>query len=160
MSKTIFTPDPMQRLSKDFRLSEFLKSQTAERRGIDNTPSELVVDNLARLCANVLQPVRDRFGPVVVSSGYRSPALNAAVGGSPTSQHLQGEAADIEVPGVTNYALAKWIAESLSFDQLILEFYTPGKFASGWVHISYRQGRLRHDVKTIGPGISQDGLKA
>ncbi len=160
MSKPVYTPDLMQRLSKDFRLSEFVSSQTAARRGIVNTPPEAVVDRLELLCAHVLQPVRDRFGPVTVSSGYRSPELNVAVGGSPSSQHMRGEAADIEAPGVTNYALALWISENLAFDQLILEHYTPGVFASGWVHVSYRLGRLRRDVRTIGPGVNISGLKA
>ena len=85
----------------------------------------------------VVQPVRDHFGPTVLNSGYRGPELNEAVGGSSKSQHCKGQAADIEVPGVPNAELAEWIKENCDFDQLILEFYTPGIPDSGWVHVSY-----------------------
>jgi len=78
--------------------------------------------------------VRDKFGPVIISSGYRSKELNAAIGGSVTSQHSIGEAADFEVPGLDNKKLADWIKDNLKFDQLILEFYKDGDPNSGWVH--------------------------
>ena len=125
------------RLSENFTMAEFTKSQTAERRGIDNTPEGEHLDAAVALFENVVQKVRDHFGPTVINSGYRSPELNEAVGGSSRSQHCKGEAADIEVPGVPNAELAEWIRDNLEFDQLILEFYTPGIPDSGWVHVSY-----------------------
>lgn len=126
------------RLSPHFHLSEFTRSQTATRRGLDNTPSLLVIENLRTLCNEVLEPVRVHFDrPVIVSSGYRSPVVNSAVGGSDSSQHCHGQAADIEIPGVSNVDLANWIWRTLYYDQLILEFYTPGVPDSGWVHVSW-----------------------
>jgi len=125
------------RLSKNFTMAEFTKSQTAERKGIDNTPQGEHLEAAKALFENVVQPVRDHFGPTVINSGYRSPDLNEAVGGSSRSQHCKGEAADIEVPGTPNAELAEWIRDNLEFDQLILEFYTPGIPDSGWVHVSY-----------------------
>ena len=114
-----------------------VKSQTAERKGINNNPSEDHMNNLKLLCENVLQPVRDHFGKsVVISSGYRSPELCEAIGSSAKSQHAKGEAADFEIPGVDNMQLATWINKNTNFDQLILEFYEPGDPNSGWVHCS------------------------
>ncbi len=153
-------PDLTRLLSPSFRLSEFVASQTAARRGLDNTPPPAAIAALQTLCVEVLQPVRDHFArPVIVSSGYRAPAVNAAVGGSKTSQHMLGEAADIEIAGVSNYDLAKWIYANLRFDQLILEFYTPGQPSSGWVHVSYRAGRLRQSVLTVTRGAAALGLR-
>ena len=137
------------RLSKNFTMAEFTKSQTAERKGIDNTPEGEHLDAAVALFENVVQPVRDHFGPTVLNSGYRSPELNAAVGGSATSQHCKGEAVDIEVPGTANGDLARWIEENLDFDQLILEFYTKGIPDSGWVHVSYKgDGSNRKSILT------------
>jgi len=127
----------MVRLSKNFTLQEFTKSQTAERLGLDNTPNEEHLENAKKLFDNVVQKVRDNFGVTVINSGYRGPELNKAVGGSSKSQHCHGQAADIEVPGVSNYDVAKWILDNCDFDQVILEFYTPGIPDSGWVHVSY-----------------------
>jgi len=138
----------MVRLSKNFTLQEFTKSQTAERRGIDNTPVEGHLENAKALFENVVQPVRDNFGVTVINSGYRSGDLNYAIGGSNTSQHCKGEAVDIECPGTSNYDVAKWIEENLDFDQLILEFYTPGIPDSGWVHVSYKSDDNRKGVLT------------
>jgi len=126
------------KLSANFSMAEFTKSQTAERKGIDNTPEGEHLDAAIALFENVVQKVRDHFGPTVLNSGYRSPELNEAVGGSSRSQHCKGEAADIEVPGVPNAEVAEWIRDNLEFDQLILEFYTPGIPDSGWVHVSYK----------------------
>jgi len=125
------------RLSKNFTLQEFTKSQTALRLGLDNNPSEEHLEAAQMLFDYVVQPVRDHFGPTVINSGYRGPELNKAVGGSSKSQHCKGEAVDIECPGVPNAEVAEWIREDLSFDQLILEFYTVGVPDSGWVHVSY-----------------------
>ncbi len=134
-------------LSKSFHLSEFVKSQTAQRRGLDNTPPAEAISKLTDLCINVLQPLRDYFArPVVISSGYRSQEVNRAVGGSRTSQHCKGQAADLEVPGISNVEIARWIQHHLNYDQLILEFYTPGQPNSGWVHVSWRQNYRKQDL--------------
>ena len=125
-------------LSKNFTMAEFIKSDTANRLGIDNTPQGEHLEAAKELFENVVQKVRDHFGPTVLNSGYRCPELNEAVRGSKTSQHCHGEAADIEVPGVANGDLAQWIVDNLDFDQVILEFYTPGEPSSGWVHVSYK----------------------
>lgn len=125
-------------LSKNFHLSELTRSQTATRYGIPNTPNSTQLRNLEILCQQVLQPVRDHFRhPVVVSSGFRSPLLNARIGGSKTSQHCFGQAVDFEIPGLPNKDVARWIRENLSFDQLILEFYDGKNPNSGWIHCSY-----------------------
>ena len=127
----------MVTLSKNFTLTEFTKSQTALRLGIDNTPSEEHLIAAKLLFENVVQPVRDHFGPTVINSGYRGPALNEAIGGASASQHCRGEAVDIECPGIPNHEVAEWIQNNLEYDQLILEFYTLGIPDSGWVHVSY-----------------------
>ena len=136
------------RLSKNFTLQEFTKSQTALRHGIDNTPGEEHLSSAKSLFENVVQPVRDNFGITVINSGYRGPKLNEAVGGSSKSQHCKGEAVDIECPGKSNYAVASWIEQNLDFDQLILEFYTPGIPDSGWVHVSYKSEGNRKSILT------------
>lgn len=136
------------KLSENFYLREFTKSQTASRLGISNNPSPKDTENLRLLAENVLQKARDKFGQITVTSGYRSDALNHAIGGSYKSQHSKGEAADIEALGVSNYTLAEWIAQNTEFDQLILEYYTPGEPNSGWVHVSYSEGNNRKEVLT------------
>mgnify|MGYP003151136108 FL=1 len=126
------------RLTNNFTLAELTKSQTAERLNIDNNPEAHYIDNLQALCVHVLQPIRDYFYiPGVISSGYRSPELSQKIGSSSRSQHCRGQAADIEIPGVSNKELADYIFESLSFDQVILEFHNPEELNSGWVHVSY-----------------------
>ena len=137
------------KLSKNFSMAEFTKSQTAERKGIDNTPEGEHLDAAVALFENVVQKVRDHFGPTVINSGYRSPDLNDAVGGSSRSQHCKGEAADIEVPGTPNAELAEWIRDNLDFDQLILEFAQKGVPDAGWVHVSYKaDGSNRRSILT------------
>lgn len=127
-------------LTPNFTLAEMVRSSTALRRGIDNTPPASIVKALERLCRNVLEPVRAHYrAPVIVTSGYRSPALNSAIGGSGTSQHSQGEAADFTVKGVHNIEVCRWIAANLEYDQLIYEF---GE--EGWVHCSWSKDRLRN----------------
>ena len=142
------------RLSPNFTLSEFTKSQTALRQGIDNTPEGEHLEAAKELFENVVQPVRDNFGVTVINSGYRGEELNKAVGGSSRSQHCKGEAVDIECPGTSNYEVAKWIEDNLDFDQLILEFYTPGIPDSGWVHVSYKTEDNRKSVLTA---MKEDG---
>ena len=132
-----------------------IKSETALRHGMNNTPGEVELENLKKLCEQVLQPVRDHFAKgVKVNSGFRAPEVNAKVGGSKTSDHCKGQAADIEIPGVPNADLAKWITENLEFTQVILEFYTPGVPDSGWVHVSYDPANLKKQVLTA---IKQNG---
>ena len=132
------------KLSDNFSLNELTKSQTAERKGIDNTPGPNHQENLKSLCEMILQPVRDHFGQVVsVSSGYRSPELCVAIGSSTQSQHAKGEAADFEIFSVSNKELADWINENLDYDQLILEYWKESDPNSGWVHCSYTDGSNR-----------------
>ena len=132
------------KLSENFSLQELTKSQTAERKGIDNTPSAEHQENLKSLCTSILQPVRDHFGRVVtISSGYRSPELCVAIGSKTTSQHAKGEAADFEIFGVSNKELADWIHYNLNYDQLILEYWKESDPNSGWVHCSFSQNQKR-----------------
>ena len=139
----------MTQLSTNFSLHELSKSETALRMGFDNTPDDEATENLRLLCEMVLQPVRDHYGKgVKVNSAYRSPESNAAVGGSKTSDHCKGMAADIEIPGVANADLAQFIMDNLDYTQLILEFYTPGIPDSGWVHVSYDPNNLKKQELT------------
>ena len=124
-------------LSRNFTLSELTKSDTAIRKGINNNPNAEQIEKLKALCENILQPVRDHFGRVKVTSGFRSVELCLAIGSSQNSQHAKAEAADFECPGVDNAELADWIHKNLPYDQLILEFYTPGEPNSGWIHCSW-----------------------
>ena len=126
------------KLTENFSLLELTKSQTAERKGIDNTPSAEHQDNLKSLCTSILQPIRDHFSRVVtISSGYRSEALCVAIGSKTTSQHAKGQAADFEIFGVSNKELADYINEELEYDQLILEYWKESDPNSGWVHCSF-----------------------
>ena len=133
-------------LSKHFTLEEFTKSQDGQRLDIDNTPNEEDIENMKLLCENVLEIVRENLGPVHVNSGFRGVALNKAVGGMATSQHCRGQAADIEIPGVANGDLAKWIEKNCNYDQLILECYTSGVPTSGWVHVSYKSSNRKQTL--------------
>ena len=117
------------RLSKNFTLEEFLVSQAATRQGIDMTPPPDVIDNLQRLVTSCLQPLRDESGPIFISSGFRPLALNEAIGGSKTSAHMRGDAADLKVLNQTPYDTCELIVElELPFDQVIHEF-------GRWVHL-------------------------
>jgi uncharacterized protein YcbK (DUF882 family) len=152
-------------LTNNFSLAEMVKSDTALRHDMDNTPGEAEIENLKRLCEKVLQPVREHFKTgVKVNSGFRHPDVNAKVGGSKTSDHCKGQAADIEIPGIPNADLAKWITENLDFTQVILEFYTQGVPDSGWVHVSYDPQNLKKQsltaVKKDGKTVYLPGLVA
>jgi len=131
-------------LSKNFTLKEMTMSTTAMRLGIDNEPSLDVVVNLMKLANNVLQPLRDHMKQSIrINSGYRSEELNKRVGGSKTSQHCKGEAADISCDG-RNTEMFNYIKDNLGFDQLIWEY---GDMSTpDWVHVSYREGANRGDV--------------
>ena len=152
-------------LTSNFSLAELVKSETALRHDMDNTPGETEIENLKPLCEQVLQPVRNHFQTgVKVNSGFRHPEVNAKVGGSKTSDHCKGQAADIEIPGIPNADLAIWIMDNLQYTQLILEFYTPGIPDSGWVHVSYDPANLKKQnltaVKKDGKTVYLPGLVA
>lgn len=121
-------------LSRYFSLDEMLVSQAAARKGIDMTPSGDIKSNLRALCFNVLDPLRLAVGqPIIVSSGYRPPALNRLIGGASTSQHCKGEAADINVHGMAPLALARLLVSiGVPYDQVIMEF-------GQWVHVSHKR---------------------
>lgn len=153
------------KLTNNFTLEELTKSETALRHDLDNTPTVEVVENLKTLAEKVLQPVRNHFARgVKVNSGYRAPEVNAAVGGSKTSDHCKGMAADIEIPGLPNAELAEWIEANLEYTQVILEFYTQGVPDSGWVHVSYDPANLKKQsltaVKREGKTVYLPGLQA
>jgi hypothetical protein len=126
------------RISKNFTLEELLSSEVAKSRGIANIPTHEVIVNLCALVHHVLQPMRDGLNePIVISSGFRCPKLNAAVGGVSNSQHLKGEAADPFINGDMNKGRRwfTWIKAHCQFDQLIWEHSAKGTY---WVHVSYR----------------------
>ena len=153
------------KLGANFTLYEMTKSETALRHDMDNTPDAAAIANLQTLVEKVLQPVRNHYGMgVKVNSGYRGPEVNAKVGGSRTSDHCKGMAADIEIPGVPNHELAEWIQFNLAYTQLILEFYTQGVPDSGWVHVSYDPANLKKQdltaVKQSGKTVYLPGLHA
>jgi uncharacterized protein YcbK (DUF882 family) len=126
-------PDNTQ-LSEHFKLWEFVTSQTAARHGINNTPPNAVADRLSILCQQILEPARQAVGPLRISSGYRCPALNKAVGGSKTSAHMQGYAADVIPLSASKLEFANWIKFNCKFDQIILEYGTPSN--PSWIHVS------------------------
>lgn len=139
------------KLSQNFTLEELTYSDTANRKGIKNTihDPETVVPNLGALCKNVLQKVRDRFGPIIVTSGYSNVELSLALGRKLTTQHFLGCAADIVSKEVSNYEIARWIRANLEFDQLIYECRRRGlsKEYYDWVHVSYKKdGRNRKET--------------
>ena len=128
-------------LSKHFSLEQMVASTTAQRKGIDNTPDPATIERLRYLCS-ILDVIHEDIAPIIVTSGYRSPKLNRAVGGQRKSQHMLGEAADIEVATTASAIRTSkelWLAirvHRILYDQLILEFHDDAKPTSGWVHIS------------------------
>lgn len=136
-------------LSENLSVAEFSASNTAKRRGIDNTPKDVHLEAAKELAKHIFQPIRDHFGcPIWLSSGYRSAALNKAIGGSKTSQHCKGEAMDIDMDGKggpTNAEIFYYIKDNLPFDQLIWEFGSSN--APDWVHVSYSaSGKQRGQI--------------
>jgi hypothetical protein len=135
-------------ISKHLSLAEVSRSETAKRKGINNTPSGAHLENFKKLAENVFEPIREHFGvPIHISSGYRSKELNSAIGGSSTSQHCQGEAIDIDMDGtsITNAQIFYFIKDNLVFDQMIWEFGTDKN--PDWVHVSYEStGKQRKQI--------------
>ena len=134
------------KISQHLDLVEVTRSETAKRRGISNEPTPEHLENFKILAENVFEKMRVHFGvPIRISSGYRSKALNTAIGGSLTSQHCKGEAIDIDMDGsssgVTNKMLYDYIKDNLEFDQLIWEFGTDAN--PDWVHVSYSKVKNR-----------------
>lgn len=130
---------------KYFTIEELCRSDKARQMGINNTPTDDIIDSLSDLVENVLDPARERIGkPITVNSGYRCPKLNKAVGGATTSQHVKGEAADLTTGSrEENKRLFEIIRDNLQFDQLINEH----EFS--WIHVSYRQGINRKQILKI-----------
>ena len=132
------------KLTAHFDLSEFTRSESAKREGLDNTPTAEHLENLRVLCEKVLEPIRLRFGSINISSGYRGKMLNHFIGGSVNSDHCVGRAADLDMDdsgsGVTNKEIFEYIKDNLEFDQLINEFNY------SWVHVGYRLGANRKQV--------------
>lgn len=121
----------------NFQYKEFTKSNTALRKGIANIPNNDQWESVERLTLNILQPVREKFGRMRITSGFRSPELCIAVGSSRSSNHCRGEAADFEPlrNNVTLYQVLAWIYRNLEFRELIAEY-----FPDGWIHVAYREG--------------------
>ena len=134
-------------LSPHFKLVEFSRSATAQARHIDNTPNEEQIKNLKFLCDNVLEPLREQFGPIIIGSGFRCPALNTAVGGVKNSQHNTGEACDIHLPSIeVGKKYFEFLKKLPIFDQLIWERDNP-RSNHYWIHVSVkRSGKNRKQV--------------
>lgn len=141
-------------LSENFRLKEFLVSQTASRHGFAEQwePPDKVIQNLTKLAGGYLQPIRDHFGVLIITSGYRCLRLNRAIGSSDGSDHIRGYAADFVSPNHSELELAKWIQKNINYDQLILEFGTLR--SPSWLHLSINP-RMRNQILHIGRGGTQ-----
>ena len=135
-------------LSTNLSLAEMVNSSTAKRKGISNQPTEQHLSAMKLLALRIFQPIREHFGvPIHISSGYRSAALNKAIGGASSSQHSKGEAIDIDMDNtdITNAEVFNFIRENLPFDQLLWEFGTAEN--PDWVHVSYSPtGKQRGQV--------------
>lgn len=137
-------------LSEHLTLAEVTRSESAKRKGIDNTPSADIIGNLKKLAENVFEPIRNNFRvPIIISSGYRCVKLNKSIGGASSSQHCKGEAIDIDMDltstGVTNAMIFDYVKDKLDFDQLIWEFGTDEN--PDWVHVSYNSnGNQRKEI--------------
>lgn len=123
------------KLSENFTLAELTRTST----GLVNVPNKTEIENLTALCVNVLQPIRDKFGSVIINSGYRSHIVNRAVKGAISSQHVKGEAADIKLSDMR--LVFNWIIDNLEYDQAIYE--GGNDISPAWIHVSYRQGQNR-----------------
>lgn len=150
-------------ISKHLSLAEVSRSETAKRKGINNTPSGEHLENFKKLAENIFEPIREHFGvPIHISSGYRSKELNAAIGGASSSQHCSGEAIDIDMDGsangISNKDVFDYIKAHLNFDQLIWEFGNDSN--PDWVHVSYEStGKQRKQIlKAVKSGGSTSYL--
>lgn len=135
------------RISKHISIKEATRSNTAERLGIDNFPDSPTLVNMQALAENVFEPLRKHFGhPIYITSFYRSPELNKAIGGSPRSQHCKGQAIDIDdvIGSSTNADFFNYIKDNLEFDQLIWEF--GNNDSPNWVHVSYNTDNNRGNI--------------
>jgi hypothetical protein len=138
------------KISEHLYLAEVIRSESAKRKGISNEPTAEHLENFKKLAENIFEPIRNHFNvPIHISSGYRSKALNAAIGGSLTSQHCSGEAIDIDMDGsssgVTNKMVFDFIKANLNFDQMIWEFGNSNN--PDWVHVSYEStGKQRKQI--------------
>jgi hypothetical protein len=135
------------KVSEHFALAEFTRSESAKRHGVSNEPTPEHLENLKLLCEKVLEPIRIKFGPINISSGYRSKALNHYIGGALNSQHCEAKAADIDMDGmgsVSNTEIFNYIKDSLDFDQMIWEFGDNNK--PDWVHVSYNGAKNRKQI--------------
>ena len=137
------------KISKNLTLVELTTNQTAIRKGIDNTPSEEVINNLKLVATKVFEPLREGLGqPIRISSGYRSPKINKAIGGAKNSQHITGEALDLQGMGtLKNSQIFNYIKKNLTYDQLIWEYGTDKEPA--WVHVSYKKSGNRNQILYI-----------
>lgn len=135
------------KLTAHFELGEFTRSESAKRHGVSNEPTPEHLENIKVLCEKILEPIRTKFGPLNISSGYRSKVLNHYIGGSLSSQHCEGKAADLDqdgMDGVSNTEIFNWIKDNLDFDQMIWEFGDNNK--PDWVHVSYNGVKNRKQV--------------
>lgn len=145
MSSTAIMPGMQDQVTADFTFGEFLRSEAAVRHGLDNTPSATHLANILGVLVPGMQRIRDELGvPVQITSGYRAPAVNRAVGGSASSQHQLGLAADFVAPRFGSpRAIARHLQprmEELRIDQLIFE--------GTWVHVSFDPAKPRHEALT------------
>lgn len=150
-------------LSPHFTLAEAMASNKARAMNIDNTPPAALIPRLRFVAETILEPIRAHYArPIVYDGGlswYRCAALNRALGGVSNSQHMSGEAVDIELRGVSNIELARWVRDCLSFDQLILEHWNGVDPSSGWVHVSAAADRkMRGEVLTYRGRVKSAGL--
>ena len=149
----------MMKLSENLSLQEVIKSPTAIKFDIDNTPSRQEIQNLVYIAEHVFQPLRDHLAvPIYVSSGFRSKALNDRIGGSPTSQHRKGQALDLDAHvfgSTTNAEIFHFIRQYLDFDQLIWEFGT--NLEPAWVHVSFVPPGRGHNRKEVLKAYKLDG---
>lgn len=149
-------------LSEHFSLEEFTRSDAASKYGIDNTkPTQMQVMRMESLCDNILEPIRRNFQkPVHILSGWRSPDLNAKLGGVADSQHMRGEAADIMVEDTPHVWVFNFVKDHLNFDQLIAEQLKQDGPQAGWIHVSYCTGKKRGEVLSfLGAGKYVKGLQ-
>ena len=135
-------------ITEHFTVEEFERSSTADRLGIDNRVPAALLPNLKTLCEVVLEPLRAYAGkPIVISSGYRCPALNRAVGGASQSQHLRGEAADLHLPSTAEgRTWFRWLMDNTTFDQLIWEHDGRG---THWIHVSCKADPSRNRNRVV-----------